>query len=402
MAVAHAEMETAARRCPYSGPEVVQIETHPERIVCSKCGVSQVDGCFWGMPGGTGRTWRRTKWCMSCRHSERNRRYVDPSRTELRLLARERNRVGTESRFYDTDPYRQRRCNVCRGTLYRQVVLVHARGYPAAYIVEWVCWSGGHLMLERWRVGSPVRGRFPTSETVLSSSPPESSRPKPLPIVVRYDPRQVRDQVSIAATGSVRMNRGASMKIVDDGMAILPGCDMRCEILRYRDADDPSSPIRMRRMHSAEAHNEHEPSRLDHLTAFSWGGLEVNFTDRTMVLDGVRISDVRKTQLTPIEWKILEALVRNFGKMLTHDQMILSVWGEACRGQYHLLRVNMTRLRKKLAGGEQAYKGVRGHGDRFITTVPGMGYRMGDASVTQMAPTGFELSVQNGHAAVLV
>jgi two-component system KDP operon response regulator KdpE len=52
--------------------------------------------------------------------------------------------------------------------------------------------------------------------------------------------------------------------------------------------------------------------------------------------------------------------------VLTHDQVLTAVWGPEFSGSHHLLRVSMSRLRKKLGplGSEQ------------IETLSGVGYRI--------------------------
>ena len=55
--------------------------------------------------------------------------------------------------------------------------------------------------------------------------------------------------------------------------------------------------------------------------------------------------DVR---LTPIEWNILEILVRNPEKLITQRQLLTEVWGPAYAKDSNYLRVYMAQLRRKL------------------------------------------------------
>jgi two-component system KDP operon response regulator KdpE len=75
----------------------------------------------------------------------------------------------------------------------------------------------------------------------------------------------------------------------------------------------------------------------------------------------------REVHLTPIEFKLLTALIRSAGKVLTHSHLITEVWGPAYAGQTHYLRVYMAQLRQKIEP-EPARP-------RFIVTEPGIGYR---------------------------
>lgn len=80
----------------------------------------------------------------------------------------------------------------------------------------------------------------------------------------------------------------------------------------------------------------------------------------------VRVGE-REVHLTPIEWKLLTALIQNAGKVMTHRSLIIEVWGPAHADQTHYLRVHMAQLRQKIEA-EPARP-------RFIVTEPGIGYR---------------------------
>jgi two-component system KDP operon response regulator KdpE len=75
----------------------------------------------------------------------------------------------------------------------------------------------------------------------------------------------------------------------------------------------------------------------------------------------------REVHLTPIEFKLLTALIRSAGKVMTHRSLITEVWGPAHAEQTHYLRVHMAQLRQKIEA-EPARP-------RFIVTEPGIGYR---------------------------
>ncbi|MTJ80874.1 MAG: response regulator [Telmatospirillum sp.] len=52
--------------------------------------------------------------------------------------------------------------------------------------------------------------------------------------------------------------------------------------------------------------------------------------------------------LTPTEFRLLAALIRGHGKVLTHRQLLLDVWGPGYADRPHYLRVYMANLRQKL------------------------------------------------------
>ena len=71
--------------------------------------------------------------------------------------------------------------------------------------------------------------------------------------------------------------------------------------------------------------------------------------------------------LTPTEYDLLEALVTNPGKLLTHAWLLKRVWGPRYGDESHYLRVYVRQLRRKL--GDDAASPA------FILTEPGVGYR---------------------------
>lgn len=94
---------------------------------------------------------------------------------------------------------------------------------------------------------------------------------------------------------------------------------------------------------------------------FDGGALEVDL-GRQMVRRGED-----RVHLTPTEYQLLEAMVTNPGKLLTHAWLLRKVWGRGYGEESHYLRVYVRQLRQKL-GDEAA-------APRFITTDPGVGYR---------------------------
>jgi two-component system KDP operon response regulator KdpE len=71
--------------------------------------------------------------------------------------------------------------------------------------------------------------------------------------------------------------------------------------------------------------------------------------------------------LTKTEYALLEALVTNPGKLLTHQWLLRRVWGVGYGQESHYLRVYVRALRRKL--GDEA------SAPRLILTEPGVGYR---------------------------
>lgn len=53
-------------------------------------------------------------------------------------------------------------------------------------------------------------------------------------------------------------------------------------------------------------------------------------------------------KLTDTEFRLMQELVKHSGEVLTHEQLLRSVWGEQYIGELQYLRVTLTRIRRKL------------------------------------------------------
>jgi two-component system KDP operon response regulator KdpE len=95
--------------------------------------------------------------------------------------------------------------------------------------------------------------------------------------------------------------------------------------------------------------------------SFSSGNLTINFAERQVTLAD---SEVR---LTPTEYSLLQELVLNAGKVLTHAHLLSKVWGLEYREERQYLHVFVKRLRAKLEPDLAE--------PRYIMTVPGVGYQ---------------------------
>jgi two-component system KDP operon response regulator KdpE len=92
-----------------------------------------------------------------------------------------------------------------------------------------------------------------------------------------------------------------------------------------------------------------------------YGDLEVDLARRRVTLRG------KLVHLTPTEYGLLEALVTNPGKLLTHQWLLRKVWGQGYGAESHYLRVYVRALRRKLGDAAAA--------PALILTEPGVGYR---------------------------
>src|ERR1700674_4255836 len=84
--------------------------------------------------------------------------------------------------------------------------------------------------------------------------------------------------------------------------------------------------------------------------------------------EGRATRDGRSLGLTGIEFRILAALMRNSGQLVTYAQLAEAVWAVTTGPESNSLEVHISRIRQKLEAGG---------GSRLIYTVRGLGYRFG-------------------------
>jgi DNA-binding response OmpR family regulator len=105
---------------------------------------------------------------------------------------------------------------------------------------------------------------------------------------------------------------------------------------------------------------ERGPARVSH------GDLNVDFRQRTVMLAGQPLG------LTPTEFRLLGALVRAEGQVLTREQLIEKALGPDFEGLDRNIDVHIVNLRRKLGDD-------RAHPD-YVRTVHGAGYRFQGSS----------------------
>jgi two-component system, OmpR family, KDP operon response regulator KdpE len=74
-----------------------------------------------------------------------------------------------------------------------------------------------------------------------------------------------------------------------------------------------------------------------------------------------------EVRLTPTEWHLLEVLIREPDKLVTHKSLLQQVWGPAYATESNYLRVHIANLRRKLEPDPAR--------PRYLITEPGIGYR---------------------------
>ena len=94
---------------------------------------------------------------------------------------------------------------------------------------------------------------------------------------------------------------------------------------------------------------------------FTYKGLEVNFSARTVTIDG------KRAEMTPKEYDLFFYMVRNKGLALTRESLISEVWGYDFFGDERTLDTHIKLLRKSLGEYSSCIVTLRGVGYRFET-----------------------------------
>jgi two-component system KDP operon response regulator KdpE len=93
-------------------------------------------------------------------------------------------------------------------------------------------------------------------------------------------------------------------------------------------------------------------------------GLAIDMDKRRITRDGISL------KLTPKEYDLLCVLARNVGRVVTHGQILTSVWGPEHKDDAQYLRVFVGQLRAKIERDPTEPK--------IIRTETGIGYRFSD------------------------
>ena len=109
----------------------------------------------------------------------------------------------------------------------------------------------------------------------------------------------------------------------------------------------------MRRARGVSAPGEEPP--------YTSGKLHVDFARNEVTVDSKPI------KLTSTEYKLLYHLIKNEGRLIHHENLLVAASGEAYRDARDLLRVHIQHLRQKLGDNVES--------PRIIVTEHGMGYK---------------------------
>ncbi len=113
-----------------------------------------------------------------------------------------------------------------------------------------------------------------------------------------------------------------------------------------------------------------DPTVAPAQATFTCDGLEINYAKRRVTVDG------REITLTPTEFALLQHLAVNSDKVLTHNMLLQSVWGNEYSSEKEYLRVFVGRLRRKLEPDPKNPK--------YIQTIPGVGYHIATSAAASV------------------
>ena len=114
-----------------------------------------------------------------------------------------------------------------------------------------------------------------------------------------------------------------------------------------------------RYMHFGAFGNDSSKKRDDVLTV---GGLELQLNDKRLLVDGEQV------KLTATEFKILELLMRNPGRIYSAEEIYEKVWNEEGFGVENTVMVHIRHIREKLE--------INPKEPRYIKVVWGLGYKL--------------------------
>lgn len=93
-----------------------------------------------------------------------------------------------------------------------------------------------------------------------------------------------------------------------------------------------------------------------------FGAVAVDLQAHAVTRDGCGV------RLAPLEYKLLAALARNAGRVVSNPQLLREVWGQQSVNSPHYLRIYMGHLRRKLEDDPAQPK--------YLITETGVGYRL--------------------------
>lgn len=123
-----------------------------------------------------------------------------------------------------------------------------------------------------------------------------------------------------------------------------------------------STPELLARIRVALRNKDKDFQKDNSIKQFEFNGLRIDYEKRQVFVDETEI------KMTPIEYKLIELLSINSGRVLTHKFLIKEAWGTYLESDNQTLRVFMANIRKKIE--------LDTTNPKYIITEVGVGYRL--------------------------
>jgi two-component system KDP operon response regulator KdpE len=88
--------------------------------------------------------------------------------------------------------------------------------------------------------------------------------------------------------------------------------------------------------------------------------------------------DGTEVRLTPIEWRLVEILIRRAGHLVTQAELLQGIWGPKAKEKTHYLRIQLVAIRRKVEPDPAR--------PRYFITAPGLGLRFDPSAGDRLQP----------------
>lgn len=160
----------------------------------------------------------------------------------------------------------------------------------------------------------------------------------------------------------VRMLRDAGVGTPVLFLTTMTGVDNRVEGLEAGGDDYLIKPFSFAELAARINALARRPALQREETVLRVGSLEMDLLARTVVRDGVLID------LQPVEFRLLEYLMRNAGRVVTRTMLLERVWSFHFEPRTSVVETNISRLRSKI---DKPFEGPA-----LLQTLRGVGYRV--------------------------
>jgi two-component system, OmpR family, response regulator len=159
----------------------------------------------------------------------------------------------------------------------------------------------------------------------------------------------------------LRTIRGAGVKTPVLFLTALGGIDDRVEGLEAGGDDYLIKPFAFAELLARLNALARRPPMTEVQTVLRVADLELDLLKRTVTRGGVQL------ELQPREFRVLEHLMRNAGRVVTRTMLLENVWGFHFDPKTNIVETHISRLRAKVD---------RGRGSELIRTIRGSGYSL--------------------------